>query len=447
MKSEIELSVMCMYIKHKQQDDMANLAAQMAYKIIPLLTEIDEYNYQYDNPAVDQFKVVVRYHADRMRYIMETDKLVTWKINLSTEWLALKTNIEESNKSPSQDKTEWERGAETKMLAYFETRMEKCMKDADQMITDDLYAKKMRSQTLNIAEMLTHETGTLRLEIEVLQKQLSENTTTVKGKDAEISTLQNGNGTLKQEVERLKEAKKKVDDECAQLGNKCAQLELRSGRDRLAHEEQVTGLEQAAENGKKEIASLQEQLVETSNPETTLSVVLTQPNVEALRQVVADMISNTQTLKASVEKYLWSEANAPERTEILASIEQIMKYQNSCKWRDGWIWNAETWSSAMVLFNSIQGILKTYHKYWNTYHDKREGEFHGFKLLRECQTCMDDLLKYQKICTNEKLSWTEKLKQFVGLKPKGMQMQMLLDELENVAVYGDGAVQDDSISV
>jgi hypothetical protein len=53
---------------------------------------------------------------------------------------------------------------------------------------------------------------------------------------------------------------------------------------------------------------------------------------------------------------------------------------------------------------------------------------------------MDDMLKYQKICTNEK-SWTEKVKQFVGLKPKGAQMQMLLDELENVAVYGDGAAE------
>jgi hypothetical protein len=160
------------------------------------------------------------------------------------------------------------------------------------------------------------------------------------------------------------------------------------------------------------------------------------------------MISNTQTLKATVEQYMSGTVKAPEREEILASIKQIMHYQKSCEWRDGWIWNAETWSSTMVLFNSIQGILKTYHDYWKTYHDaKRDGEFHGFKLRRECQTCKDDLLKYQKICTNEKLSLTEKFKQFVGLKPKGVQMQTLLDELENVAVYGDGAAEDNLISV
>jgi predicted nucleic acid-binding Zn-ribbon protein len=374
---------------------------------------------------------------------MPTPTLLTWKIKLSNAWLALKHNIEKSNESPSQDKTKWERGAETQMLAYFGTRIKKCMTGADEMITDNTYAKQMSGQKLNVIELLTQETGTLRLEIEKLQQQLSEKTETGKSKDAEISKLQNGKSTLKQEVERLQEAKKKVDGECAQLGNKCAQLELSSGRDRLAHEEQVTRLEQAAEKRKKEIASLQEQLADISNPETTLSVMLTQPNVEVLRQVVADMISNTQTLKASVEKYMWTTVKAPEREEILASIKQIMHYQTSCKWRDGWIWNAETWASAMVLWNSIKEILKTYHQYWTQYHATRD-EFHGFKLLRECQTCMDDLLKYQKICTNESTnekSWTEKLKQLVGLKPKGVQMQMLLDDLENVAVYGDGAAR------
>jgi hypothetical protein len=170
---------------------------------------------------------------------------------------------------------------------------------------------------------------------------------------------------LKEELEELREWKKINAEKFA--------------IEKFDFEVQVMSLNRDVENGKKEIDKLEKELNVTSN----LSVVLTQPNIEALRQVVADMSTNTQTLKASVEKYMWSTVKAPERKEIIASMEQIMHYQNSCTWRGGWLWNAETWASAMVLWNSIQGILKTYHKYWKNYHDTRD-EFHGFKLLREC---------------------------------------------------------------
>jgi hypothetical protein len=177
------------------------------------------------------------------------------------------------------------------------------------------------------------------------------------------------------------------------------------------------------EKGKQEISQLQKQLILTSKPETTLTIFLTQAKIEALRQAVTAMISNTQTLEKTVQQYM---SGTIKGDGILVWMKEIRAYQTSCQCKDGWIWNEEAWNTARLLLRSAQQNLESYHDYEKQFHKSKE-EFFGVKLLRECATCMGDMLNYRKICTNEK-SWTDAAKQVIGLHPG--KVQMLLNEFE-----------------
>jgi hypothetical protein len=193
-------------------------------------------------------------------------------------------------------------------------------------------------------------------------------------------------------------------------------------------------LKMDVEKGKQEIDKLQKQLILTEKPETTLTVFLTQAKIDALRQVMADMISNTQTLEKTVQQYM---SGTMKGDGILVWMTQIRAYQTSCQCKDGWIWNEEAWNKARVLLSSVQQNLQSFHDYEKQFHKSKE-EFYGFKLLRECATCMGDVLNYRKICTNAQ-SWKDAARQVVGLPPasKGIKMQMLLNEFEKLGEHGD----------
>jgi hypothetical protein len=150
--------------------------------------------------------------------------------------------------------------------------------------------------------------------------------------------------------------------------------------------------------------------------------MLTQPNIESLKKVVADMISNTQILKTTVEAHLRGEMSA----NVNAAMQKIMDYQTSCTWKDGWIWNAQTWESTMLVWKTIQEKMQSYHDLYKQIHTTKD-EFEGVKLLRECKICVGDMLQYKKTCTNEK-TWKDEARQVVGLQPTKMQMLKKLGE-------------------
>jgi len=191
--------------------------------------------------------------------------------------------------------------------------------------------------------------------------------------------------------------------------------------EKSALETQVAWLKTEVEKGNRALDELRRQLTTTEKPETTLTIVLTQPNIESLKQVVADMTSNTQILKTTVKTCLKGEM----RENVIVAMEKIEEYQTSCTWKDGWIWNAQTWEPTMLVWKTIQEKMQSYHDLFKHMH-KTKDEFEGVKLLRECKICVGDMLQYKKTCTNEK---TEKTwRQVVGLQPTKMQMLKMLGE-------------------
>jgi hypothetical protein len=161
-----------------------------------ILSEINAYAYEYKNPMLVEFKTTVRHYEGIMTPKMMRRTLVKWKQNLWDEWLAFKQKIAESNAIPSQQKSNSEFFAEREMMTFFEKSIEECMSYADTMIADIDYAKRKRGQIIEAAEVKITEMAKLRLQIDELQKKLSEETRIDKNKDSEISTL-------KQEVEKL----------------------------------------------------------------------------------------------------------------------------------------------------------------------------------------------------------------------------------------------------
>jgi DNA gyrase/topoisomerase IV subunit A len=192
--------------------------------------------------------------------------------------------------------------------------------------------------------------------------------------------------------------------------------------EKSALETQVTWLKTEVDKGNRALDELRRQLTTTEKPETTLTIMLTQPNIESLKKVVADMTSNTQMLKTTVETYLKGDM----RGNVIAAMEKIMDYQTSCTWKDGWIWNAQTWESTMLVWKTIQEKMQSYHDLFKQMH-KTKDEFEGVKLLRECKICVGDMLQYKKTCTNEK-TWKDAARQVVGLQPTKMQMLKMLGE-------------------
>jgi len=221
-----------------------------------------------------------------------------------------------------------------------------------------------------------------------------------------------------------------VQEELTQLDIEKLKVELEELRawkstnthEKSALETQVTWLKTEVGKGDRALAELRRQLTTTEKPETTLTIVLTQPNIESLKQVVADMTSNTQILKTTAETYLKGDM----RGNVTTAMQKITDYQTSCTWKDGWIWNAQTWESAMLVWKTIQEKLQAYHDLFKQIH-KTKDEFEGVKLLRECKICVGDMLQYKKTCTNEK-TWKDAARQVVGLQPTKMQMLKKLGE-------------------
>ena len=195
--------------------------------------------------------------------------------------------------------------------------------------------------------------------------------------------------------------------------------------EKSALETQVAWLKKDAETTNRALDELRRQLTTTEKPETTLTIMLTQPNIESLKNVVADMISNTQILKTTVETYLKGDM----RENVLAAMQKTEDYHRSCTWKDGWIWNAQTWESTMLVWKTIQEKMQAYHYLYKHMH-KTKDEFEGAKLLRECKICVGDMLQYKKTCTNEKTerTWKDAARQVVGLQPTKMQMLKMLGE-------------------
>jgi hypothetical protein len=133
-------------------------------------------------------------------------------------------------------------------------------------------------------------------------------------------------------------------------------------------------------------------------------IALTAERREALRQVVKEMREHIFTLKEDVKDY---------SSDRLVLVEQVERYQESCKGENTWIWDAEAWGAASAALTRCRDHWRKFALMDVAYTDFK-------RLWGECDACMQDMAAYKRICDNgeekDATSWQARARRLLRLK-------------------------------